>query len=86
MRSIAWLLGLAAALVATPQPLAADPAPFETVRTLEAHAVRTRAVAFDDSGRWLVSGGSDRRLRVWDTTTWTPRASWSAPKRGDRDP
>ncbi|MGE0191018.1 MAG: hypothetical protein AB7T63_03160 [Planctomycetota bacterium] len=86
MRSTACLLALAATLVATAGPLAADPPHYEAVRVLEAHATRARAVAFDDTGRWLVSGGSDRRLRVWDTATWTARASWSAPRQGERDP
>jgi len=35
-------------------------------RSLEQHHAKVRALAFDAGGRWLASGGMDRRIVLWD--------------------
>lgn len=42
-------------------------APLVPSRTLTGHTGNIVALAFVDSGRWLVSASGDRTLRVWDT-------------------
>lgn len=44
----------------------------ETVRELKGHTDWVRSVQFSRDGRLLATGGNDRRLVVWDTTSWQP--------------
>lgn len=70
-------------VVAAPLPavLAAPTPQLTAQKSFEAHAARTRAMEFDTAGSVLVSGGSDRRVCVWDTKTWKRRAVWASPPR-----
>jgi WD40 repeat protein len=36
--------------------------------TLTGHEGGVRSVAIKDGGRWVLTGGADRTLRLWDTT------------------
>lgn len=45
------------------------PAPIPPLLTLPAHAGGVRFVRFDPQARWLVTGGFDRVVNVWDMTT-----------------
>lgn len=56
--------------------------PFPTTVALEflGHASRVRSIAVDPSGAWLVSGGDDRTVRLWDTATGRCVRSWTIPE------
>jgi hypothetical protein len=43
-----------------------DPSAGLTERTLTAHAASVTALAFGHDGRWLVSGGADESLALWE--------------------
>ena len=36
--------------------------------TLTGHEGGIRAIALKDGGRWVLTGGADRTVRLWDTT------------------
>ena len=83
MRIWAWVGVL---LVLAPTPALGAPPTLTTRKVVEAHETRTRALVFDAGGTMLVSGGSDRRLRVWDAKTLQLRTTWTAPKRDRYEP
>ena len=56
------------------------------LHVIEAHGTRTRALAFDHAGKVLVSGGSDRKLQIYDAKTLKLRATWTAPARDTYEP
>jgi WD40 repeat protein len=56
-------------LVATSQPLAPQPA-----RALEGHTGPVRTIRFSGGGEYVISGGDDNTLRVWDSLTGRPHA------------
>src|SRR5262249_22988011 len=33
-------------------------------------SAQARCAAFSPSGKWLATGGTDKRVRLWDTSTW----------------
>lgn len=41
----------------------------EVVRTLKGHTDMVTSVQFSNDGSWLVSGGVDRAVRIWDVET-----------------
>jgi serine/threonine protein kinase/WD40 repeat protein len=49
--------------------------------TLTGHENPVCCLAFAPDGRRLASGGMDGTVRVWDTATWQPLASWRLPTR-----
>ncbi len=57
----------------------------ELVRRLEGHDPKAssfggvRSVVFDPDGRWLYSGGDDRRIIRWSGPAGTKLAEWEAP-------
>jgi WD40 repeat protein len=63
----AFTLGLALALLVA-FPLDARPQPSEPILTIEAglHAGSLRSMATDEANRFLVTGSSDKTVRVWD--------------------
>ena len=74
------------AVAASPVWAVADYQELTQLRVVEAHGTRTRALTFDHTGRVLVSGGSDRKLRIFDGKTLRPRATWTAPARDRYEP
>jgi WD40 repeat protein/serine/threonine protein kinase/formylglycine-generating enzyme required for sulfatase activity len=44
--------------------------------TLRGHVGAIRTLAFEPSGRWLASGGRDRRVIVWDAERWREITGW----------
>jgi WD40 repeat protein/transcriptional regulator with XRE-family HTH domain len=61
-------------------PVPADPAdPATGHRTLEAAQSWVNAVAFSPDGAMLAAGGSDSRLRLYDTAGWAPLAELGSP-------
>lgn len=55
---------------------------FELVASLEGHSGLVRCVAFAPDGKTLVTGGSDRTVRVWDAATGKARAKHQLPRSG----
>jgi WD40 repeat protein len=51
------------------------------MRTLESHADAVRAVAFSLDGKTVVSGSSDRTLRVWQLLTLDETIAWTLANR-----
>ncbi|MCU0692456.1 MAG: protein kinase, partial [Polyangiaceae bacterium] len=47
--------------------------PLRPVRTILGHRDSVRTLAASPTGLQFVSGGADGILRIWDTTTWSPR-------------
>ncbi|PYQ22935.1 MAG: hypothetical protein DMF81_10480 [Acidobacteria bacterium] len=49
------------------------------MRTLEGHAEAARGVCFKGDGRWALTGGEDRTVRLWNTASgqcaWTEKTS-----------
>ncbi|KAF9231161.1 quinon protein alcohol dehydrogenase-like superfamily [Melanogaster broomeanus] len=45
--------------------------------TLMEHDGSVRAVAVTKDGKWIVSGGAEKRLRVWDVETHQSMAEWA---------
>ena len=86
MRISYGLVGLLGLFV--PSIAYGEPAPpnLKTLKVIEAHGTRTRTLAFDAAGTILVSGGSDRRLRIWDAKTLKLRSTWTAPARDNYEP
>jgi WD40 repeat protein len=41
----------------------------QLLHTLRAHAISVLSVAFDPSGTWVLSGGADQTVRVWEAAT-----------------
>ncbi len=74
VRAVAWsgdsqLLATGdAAGVVQVRDVAADKA----VGRMEAHALAVTSLAFEKTGRAIISAGADGRLRVWDATTGRP--------------
>src|SRR5262245_23768445 len=33
-------------------------------------SARAQCAAFSPTGKWLATGGTDKRVRLWDTSTW----------------
>ena len=58
------------------------PAPYERLHVLEGHTSIVRSVAFQPGTRRLVSGGSDRSLRVWDAEKGALLAELQLPRSG----
>jgi WD40 repeat protein/serine/threonine protein kinase len=56
-------------LVATSQPLTPQPS-----RALEGHTGPVRTIRFSGDGEYVISGGDDNTLRVWDSVTGRPHA------------
>lgn len=86
---LAGLLGLLSPSLAhgdPPIPASAAPPTLSLLKVIEAHAIRTRALVFDAGGTILVSGGSDRRLRIWDAKTLRLLSTWAAPARENYEP
>ena len=54
-----------------PLPDLADPA---MRRALDGHTGGVASVAVAPDGSWLVSGGADGTVRIWDVATWRERA------------
>jgi WD40 repeat protein len=52
-------------------------APREPAHILRGHTGGVSDVVFSPDGRLLASAGSDRLIRIWDTSTWTQHASLS---------
>ena len=67
-RCAVWLPGDEALLVrnATRDLLVVGARDGGVTRTVHAHAAMVRALAVDESGRWMVSGGADGQVRLWD--------------------
>jgi hypothetical protein len=63
-----WLPGDRALLLrnATREMLLVDVAKGAVVRTVRAHTAMVRSLAVDATGRWMVSGGADGQVRLWD--------------------
>ena len=51
------------------------------IRSGPAHDGKINRVVFSNDGRWLVSGGSDRTARLWDTATWREVKVYRGPRR-----
>lgn len=44
---------------------------------ISGHAGPVTALRFSPDGAWLVTGGTDRHVRLWDTKTWKVVQTWS---------
>lgn len=44
---------------------------------VDAHAGSVTALKISADGAWVVSGGTDQQVRLWDTKTWTVARTWS---------
>lgn len=44
---------------------------------MEAHVGAVTAVKISADGAWAVSGGTDQRVRLWETKTWTVARTWT---------
>lgn len=44
---------------------------------IEAHVGAVTALKFSADGAWAVSGGTDQRVRLWDTKTWIATRTWT---------
>lgn len=54
--------------------------PLRTIKLenkVEAHIGSVTALKFSADGAWAVSGGTDQRVRLWDTKTWTATRTWT---------
>ena len=51
----------------------------ELKQTLKAHDGRCTCVAFTPDGKWVITGGSDRKVIMWVTETGAKTLSFSAP-------
>ncbi len=51
----------------------------ELLQRIKGHAGQVFTIAFSPDGRRLVSGGRDRLVRVWDTSTWGEVVSLPGP-------
>ena len=58
--------------------------PWQERAVLRGHQGAVRALAFSPDGKTLVSGSSDRTIRVWDTNTGQERATWKTHKEAVR--
>jgi WD40 repeat protein len=54
----------------------------KVIKRWEAHPQGVTTVRFSHNGRWLVSGGEDKTIKIWDPTTWKqignlpPQSGW----------
>lgn len=70
-------VGVATLAVGLQEELSSFPAPDQSVvetetvlpRQLPGHTGGTKAVAFTEDGRWIVTAGADQTLRIWDNAT-----------------
>lgn len=44
---------------------------------VEAHVGAVTALKISADGAWAVSGGTDQRVRLWETKTWTVARTWT---------
>lgn len=44
---------------------------------VEAHAGTVTALKLSADGAWAASGGTDQRVRLWDTKSWTATRTWA---------
>lgn len=44
---------------------------------VKAHVGAVTALKFSADGAWAVSGGTDQRVRLWETKTWTVARTWN---------
>ena len=51
----------------------------ELTQTLKAHDGRCECVAFTPDGKWVITGGSDRKVVMWVTETGAKTLSFTAP-------
>lgn len=60
-----------------------NPASGDLIHTLKGHKKKVRCLVFSTDGKTLFTG-SDRSIKLWNTSTWEEVASWRTPqKAGD---